>query len=92
MTVKAITTLVAVALSARASLGFAQEAAPQTVPSSTSGSEEIPTENFSIHGQFTNVTQYHPPFTSPFYGPNSLIPGHRGDETTDLTLYPDAPV
>jgi high affinity Mn2+ porin len=45
------------------------------------------TENFSIHGQFTNVTQYHPPFTSPFYGSNSLLPGHRGDETIDLTLF-----
>jgi high affinity Mn2+ porin len=50
-------------------------------------SEETIPEAFSIHGQFTNVTQYHPPFTSPFYGPNSLIPGHRGNETTDLTLF-----
>jgi high affinity Mn2+ porin len=53
-------------------------------------SEQITAENFNIHGQFTNVTQYHPPFTSPFYGPNSLIPGHRGDETTDLTLFAGA--
>jgi hypothetical protein len=50
-------------------------------------SEETVPEGFGIHGQFTNVTQYHPPFTSPFYGPNSLIPGHRGNETTDLTLF-----
>jgi high affinity Mn2+ porin len=65
-----------------------------TAPSPASKTEEgapaseqaIP-ESFSLHGQFTNVTQYHPPFTSPFYGPNSLIPGHRGNETTDLTLY-----
>ena len=57
-----------------------EEAAP--------ASESSTPEDFSIHGQFTNVTQYHPPFTSPFYGPNSLIPGHRGDETADLTLYP----
>lgn len=66
-----------------------------TEQSPTSGPEpaipapgESTPEEASIHGQFTNVTQYHPPFTSPFYGPNSLIPGHRGDETADLTLYP----
>jgi high affinity Mn2+ porin len=49
--------------------------------------EETTPEEFSIHAQATNVTQYHPPFTSPFYGPNSLIPGHRGNETTDATLF-----
>jgi high affinity Mn2+ porin len=49
--------------------------------------EEAASEAFAIRGQFTNVTQYHPPFTAPFYGPNSLIPGHRGNETVDATLY-----
>jgi hypothetical protein len=49
--------------------------------------EETTAEDFSIHGQFTDVTQYHPPFTSPFYGPNSLTPGHRGNETIDLTFF-----
>ncbi len=44
-------------------------------------------EDFSFHAQFTNVTQYHPRFTSPYRGPNSLDPGHRGDETVDLTLF-----
>jgi high affinity Mn2+ porin len=44
-------------------------------------------EDFSIHGQFTNVTQYHPSFTSPYRGHNSLDPGNRGDETVDLTLF-----
>jgi high affinity Mn2+ porin len=53
----------------------------------TPASEETTPEEFSIHAQSTNVTQYHPPFTSPFYGPNSLIPGHRGNETTDATLF-----
>jgi high affinity Mn2+ porin len=55
----------------------------QSIPAS----EETTPEEFSIHAQSTNVTQYHPPFTSPFYGPNSLIPGHRGNETTDATLF-----
>jgi high affinity Mn2+ porin len=77
----------ALALSISASPGFAQEPAPPIAQSLISGAEENVPENFSIHGQFTNVTQYHPPFTSPFYGPNSLIPGHRGNETVDLTLF-----
>jgi len=58
--------------------------APTTGPASE---EAVVTEAFGIHGQFTNVTQYHPPFTSPFYRTNSLVPGHRGNETTDLTLF-----
>jgi high affinity Mn2+ porin len=89
-----LTFVYAVALSTSPSPGFAHETAPPTAQPPTSGAEEIAPapeenapENFSIHGQFTNVTQYHPPFTSPFYGPNSLIPGHRGNETIDLTLF-----
>lgn len=44
-------------------------------------------ETWAIHGQMTNVTQYHPAFTSPYRGANSLDPGSRGDETIDLTLF-----
>ena len=44
-------------------------------------------EIWSLHGQFTNVTQYHPRFTSPYRGSNSLDPGNRGNETVDLTLF-----
>jgi high affinity Mn2+ porin len=43
--------------------------------------------DYSLHGQFTNVTQFHPAFTSPYRGANSLDPGNRGDETIDLTLF-----
>jgi high affinity Mn2+ porin len=42
---------------------------------------------YSIHGQSTFIDQYHPPFTSPLRGPNSLDPGHRGNETFDATLF-----
>ncbi len=49
--------------------------------------EEIAPERFSLHGQATNVTQFHPRFRSPFRGPNSLDPGNRGNETVDLTLF-----
>jgi high affinity Mn2+ porin len=44
-------------------------------------------EWYSLHGQITNVTQYHPSFTSPFRGPNSLDPGNRGNETVSATLF-----
>ncbi len=42
---------------------------------------------WNLHGQFTNVTQYHPSFTSPYAGANSLAPGNSGRETSDITLY-----
>ena len=44
-------------------------------------------EDWAIHGQSTFVGQYHPAFTSPYRGPQSLDPGSRGDETLDVTLY-----
>jgi high affinity Mn2+ porin len=53
---------------------------------SPDGSPQEP-ENWAIHGQATNVAQFHPEFTSPFRGPNSLDPGSRGDETVDATLF-----
>jgi high affinity Mn2+ porin len=68
-----------------------------TSPSSSSGAEagdegqassdRAADEWWSVHGQFTNVTQFHPRFRSPFRGPNSLDPGNRGDETIDATLF-----
>jgi len=42
---------------------------------------------WNLHGQFTNVTQYHPSFASPYAGTNSLDPGNTGRETSDITLY-----
>lgn len=44
-------------------------------------------ETWSIHGQLTNVTQWHPGFTAPYSGANSLDPNAQNAETTDLTLY-----
>jgi len=66
--------------------------APPAAPNATLGEgaatpEGSAPEWFSIHGQFTNVTQYHPPFTSAVRGTNSLDPGHRGNETIDATLF-----
>jgi high affinity Mn2+ porin len=44
-------------------------------------------EKWAIHGQLTNVTQWHSGFTSPYSGQNSLTSNGRTEETTDLTLY-----
>lgn len=44
-------------------------------------------QTWSVQGQFTNVTQWHPAFTSPYMGPNSLTPGSANDETSDLTIF-----
>ena len=45
-------------------------ASPQSPASRQEGtgpaSEQSTPEDFALHAQFTNVTQYHPPFTSPF--------------------------
>jgi high affinity Mn2+ porin len=47
-------------------------------------------ENWAVHGQLTFVEQFHPSFTSPYRGPNSLDPGNRGDETVAADLFTGA--
>jgi high affinity Mn2+ porin len=44
-------------------------------------------DDWAIHGQITFVDQFHPAFTSPYSGTNSLNPGNRGDETVAATLF-----
>lgn len=44
-------------------------------------------EAWALHGQFTNVSQWHPAFTSPYQGQNSLSPISNSNETSDLTLF-----
>jgi high affinity Mn2+ porin len=63
---------------------WAQALPPASAPSATetAASDEI----WAIHGQSTLTDQYHPAFTSPYRGPNSLDPGSRGDETFDLDI------
>jgi high affinity Mn2+ porin len=46
-----------------------------------------PEETWSVHGQVTNVSQWHPSFSAPYSGPNSLAPAQGSEETTDLTLF-----
>ena len=50
-------------------------------------SPSAPAQDFAFYGQATNVTQWHPPFRSPYSGENSLDAHGRTEETTDLTIY-----
>jgi len=44
-------------------------------------------ENWSLHAQSTFIEQYHPAFSSPYMGANSLDPRSDGRETYDITLF-----
>ncbi len=44
-------------------------------------------EDWSVHGQFTFVSQHQPAFVAPYSGDNSLQPSRATKETADLTLY-----
>jgi high affinity Mn2+ porin len=63
-------------------------------PSAFSGGLEVQAapdaqaeQAWAVHGQFTNLTQWHPKFRSPYEGANSLAANGRTEETTDVTLY-----
>jgi len=68
-------------------LAVAGIALPARAQDTPADADDATPEWYSLHGQFTNVTQYHPPFASALRGPNSLDPGHRGNETVDATLF-----
>jgi high affinity Mn2+ porin len=57
---------------------------PNTAPEPT---EAVVPEAWNVHWQATFVKQYHPSFTSPFQGANSLSPVSNGEETADVTLF-----
>jgi high affinity Mn2+ porin len=61
---------------------FGDETAAKTTATTTPDADRI-----SLHGQATFVQQFHPSFTSPYTGPNSLPPAAEGRETFDATLY-----
>ncbi len=62
---------------------------PDTLADAPASTPAAP-EQLSLHGQFTYVVQYHPSFTSPYSGANSLYPGSSAKETTDVTLFAGA--
>ena len=52
-----------------------------------SADDAAASEDWAVHGQFTNVTQQHARFNSPYQGQNSLDANGRTEETSDITLY-----
>jgi len=60
---------------------------PPSIPITAEEVEQIQPESWAVHAQSTFTTQYHPGFTSPFRGPNSLNGHEQARETFDLTLY-----
>ena len=62
--------------------GSAEEAGPVAVEQ-----DAVSVEKWGIHGQFTNVTQWHPAFNAPYSGDNSMDPRARNAGTTDVTLF-----
>ena len=78
--------LTAVALGLPSAAGAQSAPTPDQSAHPASAADPAP-EVWAIHGQATFEAQYHPGFTSPFRGANSLDPGSRGDETFDATLY-----
>jgi high affinity Mn2+ porin len=55
-------------------------------PTDVASKDEKP-QQWAFYAQTTVVYQYHPAFTSPYQGTNSLTPSAQGKETFDLTLY-----
>ena len=85
---------VALGLSSVAALATDSVARPDSEkPPATPAVEARPTqgdpspETWAIHGQMTNVTQWHRRFRSPYAGTNSLDANGRTEETTDATIY-----
>ena len=82
---------VAAALLAICGAAHAQQGGSSASPESPEKRAEKPLFGFLyVHGQLTNIWQYHPAFRSPYEGPNSLQAGNHINETTDATLYAGA--
>ena len=80
-----ISALVAAAFSSHVPLAAAQsDASAATAPQVTAPTEP---ETWNVHGQFTNVTQKHGSFKSPYAGNNSLPSPEEAKETVDATLF-----
>jgi high affinity Mn2+ porin len=62
-------------------------AAEWATPATDAATKNEQPQHWGFHAQTTFVYQYHPGFTSPYQGTNSLTPSPQGKETFDLTLY-----
>jgi high affinity Mn2+ porin len=79
-------------LAADAATSAGQDVAPASVAATAQVIAVVPgdiaaPEPWNLHGQLTFVQQYHPSFTSPYQGTNSLHSASNGEETADLTLF-----
>jgi len=54
---------------------------------SAGGDAPAAPQDWAVHGQVTNIWQYHPEFRSPYQGTNSLDHLEHTNETTDATLF-----
>jgi high affinity Mn2+ porin len=72
-----------------AMLAYAQDRGSDAVAhqSDAPAAPDAPSQRWALHFQGTFADQFHPAFASPYRGPNSLDPGARGDETTDVTVF-----
>ena len=61
--------------------------AQQTGGDASSAPDSADAQRFALHGQITNIWQYHPAFRSLFQGPQSLDHNNHTNETLDATLY-----
>ncbi len=64
-----------------------QVAAIEVTPAAKVTEEPFVPEPWGLYGQFTGLTQSHPAFNSPYQGPNSMDPGSKNEETTDVTVF-----
>jgi high affinity Mn2+ porin len=79
-------------LAAESATSTGQGMSPASIAATTPDTSVVPgdiaaPEPWNLHGQFTFVKQYHPSFTSPYQGTNSLHSDSNGEETSDLTLF-----
>ncbi len=79
--------IVAIVLAAILAVSEARAQVPRDSETAGSQPTAIEPEQWAVHGQVTNVTQWHPPFRSPYSGENSLAARGRKEETTDVTLF-----
>ena len=72
-----------------AALALGSPVLAQTVPGPPEATAAVRTaeQTWAVHGQITFVDQGTLAFRSPNVGPNSLDPGARGREMSDVTLY-----
>ncbi|OOG49900.1 carbohydrate porin [Polaromonas sp. C04] len=60
---------------------------PYGAMAASASPQDTTAEPWSIHGQLTNTTQWHPAFQAPYSGTNSLSPRSDSAESTDMTLF-----